>query len=260
MMPQKERTLNMKMKKWMNKAVMLLMVCLLMAGMSVTAFAQGGEVVPLGNPVLEEQFSGEEISTETEAPTEEEEMQEEAPAEDNRSDDAFSVDGNGTVLDNMTDHKSGKEFYTIQTANNNTYFIIIDHASTTQNVYMLSMIDENDLKEFLTEEEKPQQQTPTVVIPEEKPEPKPEVEVQPTQPAKTNNMGTLVILLVIGGAIAGGYYYFKIYKPKKDGAFSDDEDLEYMDDGVTVNEDSAENAAAGGADGDNGYYLDEDDD
>ena len=115
---------------------MLLMVCLLMMGMSVTAFAQGGEVVSLGDSVLEEQFSGEEIPTETEAPAEEEEVQEEVPAEDNRSDDAFSVDGNGTVLDNMTDHKSGKEFYTIQTANNNTYFIIIDHASTTQNVYM----------------------------------------------------------------------------------------------------------------------------
>ena len=70
--------------------------------------------------------------------------------------------------------------------------------------------------------------------------------------------------IVIGGVIAGGYYYIKIYKPKHDGSFSDDEDLEYMDEGETVNEDSAEYAAAdkssGISDEDDGYYLDDDED
>jgi hypothetical protein len=42
-----------------------------------------------------------------------------------------------------------RSFYTITTANNNTYFLVIDRSSNTENVYMLSMIDEIDLKEFL---------------------------------------------------------------------------------------------------------------
>ena len=76
-----------------------------------------------------------------EAPTEV--VQEETTAEttednaDTGNNQAFSVPGNGEVLDNIKDDSS-KEFYTITTANNNTYYLVIDHSSTTDNVYMLS--------------------------------------------------------------------------------------------------------------------------
>lgn len=183
---------------------------------------------------------------------------EEAPTEV-PVDDPFSVDGNGTVLDNIPDVKSGKEFYTIQTSNNNTYFLVIDHASTTQNVYMLSMIDENDLKEFLTEDEKNAelQNKPSVVLPEETEKEEDPIKAEPE--TKGGNMGTLLILLVLGGVIVGGYYYVKLYKPKQDGSFADDEDLEYMDDGVTVNEDTLENTNddrnSDRTDDDDGFYA-----
>ena len=257
----------MRMMKWFKGVSVLAMMLMLVLSSSVTAFAYVDESQAASDVVIEEEFKGEEIPPETEAPAESEpetQPTEEQPAEDT-NEDAFSVDGNGTVLDNLTDGKSGKEFYTIQTANNNTYFLVIDHASTSQNVYMLSMIDENDLKEFLTEEadSESQQTPPAVVIPEETEKEEVEKEpVEPEQPAKSSNMGTLLILLVIGGVIAGGYYYIKIYKPKHDGSFSDDEDLEYMDEGEPVNEDSAEYAdtdkSSGTSDEDDGYYLDDD--
>jgi hypothetical protein len=171
------------------------------------------------------------------------------PAEQS-ADNAFSVAGNGTVLDDVTD-TSDKEFYTIQTANNNTFFLIIDRSGTTENVYMLSMIDENDLKDFLDEEENTvatATPTPSVVLEEEPATETPAVvEQEQTATSSSQNMGSLVILLALAAAVAGGYYYLKIYKPKKDGDFSDDEDLEYLDDGVTINEDDETSAADGNA-------------
>lgn len=64
---------------------------------------------------------------------------------------AFSVEGNAEIVDHITDG-STKEFYTIRTANNNTFYLVIDHSNATNNVYMLSAIDENDLKDFIEDE------------------------------------------------------------------------------------------------------------
>ena len=154
------------MKKWTKFLCLMMIVVTAISMMSMTAFAAEEDVI-------DESFYGVEIppeeesdSDETLAPPEETNDSVEAgesvtedtltditdettdqPDGTEKKDDAFSVDGNGEVLDNIMDEKSGKEFYTIVTANNNTYYLIIDHASSTKNVYMLSMIDENDLKE-----------------------------------------------------------------------------------------------------------------
>ena len=160
------------MKKWTKFLCLMMIVVTAISMMSMTAFAAEEDVI-------DESFYGVEIppeeesdSAETLTPPEETndsveagesvtedtltDITDETTEQENgtdKKDDAFSVDGNGEVLDNVMDEKSGKEFYTIVTANNNTYYLIIDHASSTKNVYMLSMIDENDLKEFLSEEE-----------------------------------------------------------------------------------------------------------
>ena len=176
------------MKKWTKAFLLVIAVVSAISMMSMTAFATEGDVI-------DESFSGVEIPAEelteggetvtmpekTTDPTETEDVpvvddvvsddgisDETVGTEDDtdesdsteKADDAFSVDGNGEVLDNVMDEKSGKEFYTITTANNNTYYLIIDHSSSTKNVYMLSMIDENDLKEFLSEEEPEDTGTP----------------------------------------------------------------------------------------------------
>lgn len=252
------------MKKWTKMICLAMTVISVISMMSMTAFAAEGDVI-------DESFSGVEIPAEelteggetvtipdettdpavreddsvhddtvTDETTDAENSTEESDSSD-KADDAFSVDGNGEVLDNVVDEKSGKEFYTITTANNNTYYLIIDHSSNTKNVYMLSMIDENDLKEFLSEEEPEVPEdtgTPPAVDFGDEPsgDDTPD-DSEPEEPKKDNNiLSTVLIILVLGAIAGGGYFYFKIYKPKKEAQISD-EDMEYVDEGVTINED-----------------------
>ncbi len=52
----------------------------------------------------------------------------------------FTIAGNGEVEDNIVDDPS-KEFFTVKTKGGNTFFLVIDRARDSENVYMLSMID-----------------------------------------------------------------------------------------------------------------------
>lgn len=142
---------------------------------------------------------------------------------------AFNVPGNGDVLDNVSDNS--KEFYIITTANNNTFYLVIDKASTSRNVYMLSKVDENDLAEFIEEGSRtPVQPTPTpgasIII--QQPTITPTITETPaidSAPAgtKTDNTRLIVIAAVLG---IGAFAYFKIYQPKKKEAENSDEGME----------------------------------
>ena len=106
---------------------------------------------------------------------------------------------------------------------------------------MLSMIDENDLKEFLSEEEPEAPEDtgtePSVDFGDEPSGDDTPDDGEPEEPKKNNNiLSTVLIILVLGAIAGGGYFYFKIYKPKKEAQISD-EDMEYVDEGVTINED-----------------------
>ena len=136
---------------------------------------------------------------------------------------AFSTPGNGEVKDDITD-SSSKEFLTVTTKNNNTFYIVIDRSATSQNVYMLSQVDENDLAEFLDKDSTatvvtPQTDTSNVVLDEtesnDNTDKETSVDTQKKDQTKTN-MGAMatILILALGGVAA--YYYFKIYKPKKE--------------------------------------------
>ena len=150
----------------------------------------------------------------------------------------FSVPGNGQLMDDIKDDDS-KQFLTIQTKNGNTFFMVLDRSNNTENVYMLSMIDENDLAEFIGETKKePKQEKPSVIIPETE---KPSVQEEPGAGAKpeekkggVNTGALLAVILLLAGGI-GGYYYFKVLKPKQDEDEMDNEDLEFYG-GAYINE------------------------
>ena len=253
------------MRKWTKTILLFVTVVMVMTLTCVTAFAAEGDVI-------DETFSGVEIPPEDITDTEDtvvipDETVEgsETDGETNtepipdgetdtdpdtetdtdtsdKADDAFSVDGNGEVLDNVMDEKSGKEFYTITTANNNTYYLIIDHSSNTKNVYMLSMIDENDLKEFLSEEipETPDDTgtPPSVDLGDEPSGENPDTDTD--EKKSGGNIGTYIILAVLAVIVGGAAFYFKVYKPKKEARLNDDEDMEgYIDEGDAVNEDES---------------------
>lgn len=138
----------------------------------------------------------------------------------------FTPDGTGTVVDNATD-QDGKEFYTITTPDENVFFLVIDNQKSAENVYFLNAVTEDDLLP-LTEKGKEESETPA---PEPEPEPVPPEEEAPEakpEPEQTDN--PMLSLLLIGAVvlIGGGIgYYFKIYKPKHEAPDLEDDYCEY---------------------------------
>lgn len=153
----------------------------------------------------------------------------------------FTIAGNGEVEDNIVDDPS-KEFFTVKTKDGNTFFLVIDRARNSENVYMLSMIDEYDLQEFLDDEErngKQEEETPAVVLPETKPESTPDVEIEEPKEESSGGMNKILLLVFVaalGGA--GAFFYFYIYKPKPKEETPQSENLETDQSLATVNEDN----------------------
>ena len=164
-------------------------------------------------------------------------VEEEEPTEEEKI--PFTIAGNGEVEDNIVDDPS-KEFFTVKTKDGNTFFLVIDRARTSENVYMLSMIDEYDLQEFLDDEErngKQEEETPAVVLPETQPEPEPEVEIEEEEEPSGNMNQILLLVFVAALGGAGAFFYFYIYKPKPKEDTPKSENMETDQSLATVNED-----------------------
>lgn len=223
--------MNKKIRQWLAAAAIT--VCALF-GSVTPAFAQV-------DPDWEETAMAVEENLEETGETENPQTEEASEAESNTGSEqeaAFSTPGNGELGDAIT--SGNKDFYTIQTKNNNTFYLVIDHSGNADNVYMLSMIDENDLSEFVEGAAVEAEESPVVVVPEETQEPEaetePEKEPEPEQEPKGNSgLATLLILGAIG--VGAAIYYFKVYKPKKEEQAYESEGME-TDDGLeTENED-----------------------
>ena len=157
------------------------------------------------------------------------------------TEEPFSVPGNAQVQDDITNSKN-KEFLTITTKNNNTFYLIIDRSANVDNVYMLSQIDENDLQEFLEEDSSAStivDVTPEVVIDEnthtEQTE-QPATE-SPEKEGTASNLGALVAIFIAAILGVGAYGYIKFIKPKKDEDEGDDEGIEMIGESDPFEED-----------------------
>lgn len=215
-----------------KRLVLLIAVAGILFSNGVTAFAYTNETeqqaVESGTSLEAADAAEVETAEEMETP-----IQEESPSE---AATPFSVAGNGQLLDDKSEDDT-KQFLTIQTKNGNTFFLVLDRSSNTENVYMLSMIDEKDLAEFLEETDTQETEAPAVVVPEQETTPAPEdTEIEPEKKDSGMNMGAvLAIVLVLVGGI-GGYYYFKVVKPREE-EDAEGEDLEFYDGGAYINED-----------------------
>jgi len=141
----------------------------------------------------------------------------------------FTIAGNGEVQDDISD--GSKEFYTITTSNNNTFYLVVDRARTTQNVYMLSRVDEGDVADFIEGYTAPTPTpAPTVQIQLPTPAPTPQIIAVETEPEKqTPSVNSYMLIGALALAVIGGGWYFKVYKPKHDNYDDDDEGMEYND-------------------------------
>ena len=138
----------------------------------------------------------------------------------------FTQPGNGQVEDHVEDGTGSKEFYTVQTGNGNTFYLVIDKDRLDDNAYLLSQVDEEDLMEFVKDEAP--EETPQVVL-EETPEPVTEEE---EEEHGHHGLWTLLLILLIGGLAA--LWYFRMYLPREEEqTITTSEGMEVMDADVT---------------------------
>ena len=159
----------------------------------------------------------------------------------------FTPDGTGTVIDNAHDG-DGKEFFTIGTEDGNIFYLIIDRHRTTDNVYFLNAVTEEDLISLAQRSGREISSggdtdgsisvIPTPEQPESPPTTTPEPEVEPpVLPPPDDNNSSMIIFVIIAAAAAGGAgYYFKIVKGRKN-LYDDDEDDNESDDDYGYAED-----------------------
>lgn len=147
----------------------------------------------------------------------------------------LTPEGNLTLVDDITDSESGKEFITVVTKNGNYFYIIIDRDDNgNATVHFLNLVDEADLLALLSEEEVQEYQEQQATVPTVPVETEP-VQSESTQPSEPDSefdpqmdqetMLTLampIAVLIIGGFAA--YFIFKRKKPKSAPAPQNDED------------------------------------
>ena len=181
--------------------------------------------------------------------------QEETETTSSIPDGAFTPEGTGTVLDEVTGEGDDKQFYTITTEAGNVFYLIIDGKRDDNNVYFLNGVTEADLMalaekgdgsvstipeaEACTCTEKCEAGEVNTACPvckndlksctgkEKTDKDKDEEPAEPEKPKKdTGSSGTIIFVIVALLAAGGVGYYVKIVRPKQqaedDGDFEDD--------------------------------------
>ena len=131
----------------------------------------------------------------------------------------FTSDGTGTVVDNATD-EDGKEFFTITTADEAVFYLVIDRQRSTENVYFLNAVTVSDLMALAEQDQEPEA-PPPVTEPDPEPEPDPAPEPEPQKSGWAGMLLAALAVLALGG---GAGWYFKIYRPKQQRAAEPEED------------------------------------
>ena len=108
--------------------------------------------------------------------------------------------GTGTVVE-QTDEE-GKEFYTIMTADENVFYLVIDRQRETENVYFLNAVTEADLLPLV--------EMPAVEEPEPTPVPTPVPDTAPMPEIESGPDVRLLLILVLAVlAIGLAFFYVK---------------------------------------------------
>jgi len=168
-------------------------------------------------------------------------------------------DGTGSVTDSstQTDVNTGKQFVTVQTKSGKIFYLIIDHDKSTDNVFLLTEVTENDLLNFVegdgtNDGTAAASNTPdnTTGVQNGVGQQEPD-DTDTTQPATTpepetsGSSGLILVVILVIAAGGAAFYFFKVKKRKSDPLGSADDfdldDEEYTDDlDEPANEDDAE--------------------
>jgi len=134
------------------------------------------------------------------------------------------------------------DFYTIRTANNQTYYLVVDHSGAVDNVYLLSTIDANDLEDFvdsgaarnggvvmLPDSRKDADDTVVESESEDRRENEKKKDESLAQSSRTTGLISLAVILAAGGI--GAAVYTRSRKRTKEMTDYEGDNLEY-DDGL----------------------------
>lgn len=198
--------------------------------LSLTDYAGNSEYVSVqavdrnGNKSNTIQFKNPFYIPETEADVSNAPTQSESSVPDGAK--PLTPDGSGTVLDNVTDG-DGKEFFTITTEDGSVFYMIIDRQRSSDNVYLLNAVTDDDLAALAQKNGKSASAVPTEQIPPQTTAPFTTQEPEPTEPPPSTNRGinngTIIFIVIAAAAVGGIGYYFKIVRPKQQASDSADE-------------------------------------
>ncbi len=153
----------------------------------------------------------------------------------------LTPEGNLSLVDDIiTNNENDKQFITAVSKSGNYFYLVIDRAGDTDNVYLLNMVDEADLMALMYDEPVEVHYTlesQKEVEEEVEPEPEPEVEEEPEpeeeEEPEEKSGSSLPLLLAIAALGGGGFFYFKSKTKGDKGGMSmdnyDDEELDLDD-------------------------------
>jgi hypothetical protein len=141
----------------------------------------------------------------------------------------LTPEGNLTLVDNIASASSSdKQFITVVTKSGNYFFIIIDRAAETENVYFLNKVDEADLLTILEESG-----YEIATTPEPTPTTHPTAEMESTDGADDGKSdgASLILVGVLAAAAVGVFVFLKKRKStQKSTPRMEDFEYDYDDD------------------------------
>lgn len=154
------------------------------------------------------------------------------------------LNGQASLISESND--TGKKFYTIKTANDSIYYLIIDTLRGSENVYFLKPVEDKDLTDFTVKENKNEdlknvldslmkenQSVDSNVLENSDNIGTGSGSAENTTPKTKNDLQGILILVVIGVLIGGtgGFFYLKKAKEKKklDEFLNDENEEDYLD-------------------------------
>lgn len=140
---------------------------------------------------------------------------------------------------------AGKQFFTIQTESDKTFYLVVDETEHEQTAYLLTEASENDLLNFVNYDGNTVDNGDVVIYSIAKEEESPVVEdeteeimEEPEEEKATNKKSPLGIIVIVGMVVIA-FYFFKF--KKKDTDEEDDEIGDYMDESEEMLVDSERN-------------------
>ncbi len=149
------------------------------------------------------------------------------------------TDAENSNVSGLTDMYSAdaRQFVTFTTKTGKTFHLIINHDEQSENVLLLTEVDEDDLLNMVEKKEEPKvvKEEPVKVVEETQP-------LKTEEPKKEGGLGTILLIILVVGGVAGAGYYFKVVKAKEkkdlesleepDDYFSEAEESEDFDEGT----------------------------